>query len=1137
MKRIFLYAVVALCTILVAQKVQGQERAVPDAAITPYDLTVETMPNPVGLDEPAPRLAWKSQAVSENSWNHKQTAYQVLVASSWQKLASDEGDLWDSGKIDSEDSINIAYAGMPLGSSRQYWWKVRVWDENGKDSAWSDPGHWITGIMTADDWHAKWIAQPEEYRADYDLTNARWISLDNGEKDAFVVRREFTIDQSQEVFDNKDLFGVLRYAGNKRFELFVNGHKVGFSIGMVFNPNQLRALDISEYLVPGNNVVAAAVTNDGEDPSGFLANVELHLLDKSGNEESEQDTRRGTPLPAFFTLNTDESWSVAPEGKTNWNTLGDQESAWAAASVLFAADDGPWGKVRRHTESVTPRFQKKFTLTKDVLSATLNITGVGYYEASLNGHKIGDKVLDPAPSKFNKTVYYSTYDLSEEMIAGMGQEQELDVLVGHGWYDMRTIATWNYDASDWRSFPRMIAQLDVVYEDGTAESIISDESWTFATSSLVYDCIRQGCIIDACAASEKKILGQAVCVDGPGGKLTASSFPASKITEEFQPKSISEPEPGVYVVDLGRNIAGWCRIAINGAHKGDAVRFQYSERVLDNGRLDAYTLAHHFMAGSMSNLIGQRGFFQTDFYRCCGEDGEVFEPKFVYHGFQFVEIIGLREAPKLEDITACIVHTDFQKAGSFSCSNELMNKIQAATLLSYRGNYVNSYPTDCPHREKNGWTGDANLAVEQAVYNWENTAAYEKWIQDLRDEQQEDGNLAAIVPTGGWGYAWGNGPAWDSALVTIPWTLYLYRGDLRILEKNYEAMKKYVDYMTTRATDSLVSHGLGDWVPAKTETPVVVTSTGYYYIDTLIVAQTAKLLGLEDDARTYFELAMQIRSSFLKSQIKEDGTCSNGSQTAQSTALHQGFASVLDSAEQQKIFDKLVAAIDSADKHLDFGIFGSKYVYRTLSDFGRTDLALTMILQPKRPCMASWINHGEGTLWEDWGDGASRNHIMFGDVSAWFYQSLGGIRVAGSSLAAVADPAVVQTHSGHQEQLPAEVVATTFTDHSKGFKNFVIAPQCRKSDVSPDGFAPITWVSAEVESPYGPVKSAWKWNDGMTELTLNVTVPVGTTASVILPFKSGSVSCVKGNPQLGGEGERGTMYLAGSGNYEFIVKP
>jgi alpha-L-rhamnosidase len=257
----------------------------------------------------------------------------------------------------------------------------------------------------------------------------------------------------------------------------------------------------------------------------------------------------------------------------------------------------------------------------------------------------------------------------------------------------------------------------------------------------------------------------------------------------------------------------------------------------------------------------------VDRFVCDGSAKQTYEPRFTYNGFQYAEITGLRTL-SVEDVVACVVQTDFKSAGSFTCSHELINKLQEAIVWAYRSNFANGYPTDCPHREKNGWTGDAHLAAELAMYNFQNTAAYEKWIQDMMDEQRPDGNVAAIVPTSGWGYEWGNGPAWDSALVIIPWTLYVYQGNVRLLEKAYPAMAKYVDYMGSKAKGFIASHGLSDWTPVETKTPTEVTSTGYYYLDVQILARAAEALGKTEDAKKYTALAEKIKDAYNQKLYK-----------------------------------------------------------------------------------------------------------------------------------------------------------------------------------------------------------------------------------------------------------------------------
>ncbi|MDO5581631.1 MAG: family 78 glycoside hydrolase catalytic domain [Planctomycetia bacterium] len=1081
--------------------------------IFPYDLTVESLTDPAGIDTPAPRFCWKSKSVSKDAYDLEQSAYQVLVASSKEKLNADQGDLWDSEKVNSRDSLYIVYKGKKLETSQFCFWKIRVWDQKGNPSKWSKPGQWITGIMDPADWSASWIGQSASMRPEINLSGAHWIGSSDKNAKSIFLHKNFELNLSKEDLEKKDLYALFRFAGNQKFEIYVNGEKAGYSIGMVYNPDLLRTIDLSERLVSGKNLIAISLTDkETSNPVGFLGRLEVGKIDKSGIPEKNRAlTRRGLPKEPFFVLNTDSSWSVSDKPGKDWKA-DPSENGWTKAVVLFDPDGGPWGKVRRIDEKESPLFQKKFTLKKKIKQAVLHITGLGFYEASLNGKKIGEKLLDPAPTNFNKSVLYSTYDLTGDLKKGIGKEQDLSVQLGHGWYDVRAIVTWNFDAAPWRDYPRMIAQIDLVYEDGSKEKIVSDANWSVLQSPFLFDCIRQGEIIDANRKS--KVLGKAVVVPAPKGRLKAEVLPPVITTEIFKPASIRKIADQVQIVDLGRNIAGWCAVKIRNSQKGDVVRFRYSERIDEKGAIERKTIEMHFMEGTSSLIAGEIGRFQTDYYICEGKPVEIFEPRFTYNGFQYLEITGLRGDLRADDIDAKIVHNDFKKIGSFRCDNELLNKIQEATLLSYRGNFVDGYPTDCPHREKNGWTGDAHLAAEQAMYNWENTAAYEKWIGDLRDEQQPDGNLPGIVPSGGWGYRWGNGPAWDSSLILIPWYLYVYRNDQRVLTDAYDAMKLYLSYMDSKAVNNLVSHGLGDWIPVKTKTPVEITSTGFYYVDTMIVAHTALILGKKEEAAHYYKKAAEIKKAYLAKNLDSNGICANGSQTAQSTLLHQGFGSDLDSGLKEKVFENLTKAVKKSDNYPDFGIMGAKYLFRTLSENGRTDLALAMILKEKQPSYADWIRRGGGTLWEDWKEGSSRNHIMFGDISAWFYQSLAGIKLGAG----------------------ADLAAAQLNDiDSLGFKSILIEPKCCAKYLK-DQEKKIRYADANIDSPYGPIRSAWRWNRDYTELTVDITVPVNSQAVVSLPSLGEKMKAVKGNPKILKSTENNVRYLLGSGNWRFSSK-
>ncbi|MBN1509624.1 MAG: glycoside hydrolase family 78 protein [Sedimentisphaerales bacterium] len=870
----------------------GSSQLSSDVQVT--DLRCEYLVDPLGIDVARPRLSWRMQSL----WRgQKQTAYQILVASDAGMLKEGQADLWDTGKVVSDQSIHVIYAGTPLPSRTRCHWKVRIWDGDDKVSAFSEPAVWEMGLLTPEDWTSKWISAP------------------------------------------------------------------------------------------------------GDDK------------DKS-------------PRPA-------------------------------------------------------PLFRKEFTLAQQPVSARIYICGLGYYELHLNGAKVGDHVLDPAFTRYDRRALYVTYDVTDLLSKG---PNALGVILGNGWYNMHTRAVWDFDKAPWRGRPVLRCQLEITFDDGSKMVIASDATWRVSTGPIVFDSIRNGETYDArlekagwdTAEYDDDNWPLAQIESGPKGELHAQMAPPIKVTKTFKPLTLSEPKPGVYVFDTGQNMAGWTRLKVSGP-AGTEVVLKYGERLNPDGTLDQKEIAQHIKTGNA----------QTDTYILKGQGTEVWEPRFMYHGFQYVEVTGLPGKPDLDTLEARVAHTSFERTGTFECSNDLFNRIQRNTLWSYISNFV-GYPTDCPHREKNGWTGDAHLAAETGLYNFHAAPAYLKWLNDLKDEQRPSGELPGIVPTAGWGYQWGNGPAWDSAYVLIPWYLYLYEGDTRALAEHYDRLKRYVDYLTSKAQNHIVAIGLGDWAPAKTTTPEKVTSTGYYYLDALIVSKAAALLGKTEDAKKYADLASSIRDAFNKELYdSRTGLYAGGTQTAMSCALYHG---LVPPAERDRVLSNLVAMIEKNSGHLDAGILGTKYLIDCLTAAGRADVVYTMATKTDYPSWGRWLNEDATTLWEQWDGNASRNHIMYGHISAWFYEALAGI---------LPDPEAV------------------------GFKHFIIKPQ-RLGDTR--------WVRAEHESMYGTIRSAWEIQGG--KFTLRIAVPVNTTATVYLPGEKRAVA-VDHARLLRTESDH-AVYEVESGAYEFI---
>ena len=1020
-------------------------------AAAPTGLTTEYRANPDGIDAAAPRLSWRLPDGAA-----RQTAYELEI------------DGKPQGRVASSESLNADWPGGPLATSQRVTWRVRVWDEAGRASDWSAPATFTMGVMRPEDWKAKWIGPAAVTRPDEDFGAAQWITAPADAKGVATLAFSFVFDGARpgECVE-------MVHAGVSQHEIDVNGKRFNKWTGMVHDWRYLRFRDLTPYLVKGTNTVVVRVFADkprtASDP---IDPIRLH---------APKDAR------AFLAKIT------FPDGRTF--VTGAQ--GWTSPNGAVVALGGPrapsWGKdMVLRAENASPAFAKSFTVKKPVASATLHVTGVGFYEAALNGKKIGKKVLDPAPTDYTKRVLYSTYRLDGDLRQGTN---ELRLLVGHGWYDMRAVATWNFETAPWRNFPRGIAQLEIVYADGTKEIVATDRTWRQVESPVGHDDIFEGEVVGAWNPRMPD-LGKTVVmaeeVAAPAGRLVAEAQPGAEIMRTVPARKIHAVGGGTYVIDIGENVAGWARLTLRGQKKGDLVSVRYDERVQDDGTpaepsvkdgLNDFNfwgdvpaeaarkrqIDQHFHYTASHRVCPVDAAFQTDRVVCSGADAETYEPRFVYHGFRYAVVKGLRQGLKPEDAVACVIHTAFPTVGSFACSDATFSTLMDMGERAYRGNFVDGVPTDCPHREKNGWTGDASIASELAQYLFENTAAYEKWLRDVLDAQLPDGNLPGIVPTSGWGYHWGNGAGWDSALPVIAWNLWIYRGDRRILDEVYPALVKYLAYTAAKAdADGLVKHGLGDWVPVtRAHMPsTLFTSSCYYYQAQRIAAEIAALKGLSAESAQWSAKAAKTRAGLNRRLYRGDGVYDNGGQTAQAMALAFGIA---EAPMRAQVEAQLVAAVEKTDGHLDVGLYGTKHLFRALSRMGRTDLAFKLIVNPTKPSMVEWIQKGGTTLWEDWGDGSSRNHIMFGDFVGWAYQYLAGIRLAEAS-----------------RSTSAVTVPT--------------APAFRELVIEPVFLDALDQLSASTVTPYGKVSVSWRRQNG--KIAVEIAVPPGARAEIRLPGRA-----------------------------------
>jgi alpha-L-rhamnosidase len=772
-----------------------------------------------------------------------------------------------------------------------------------------------------------------------------------------------------------------------------------------------------------------------------------------------------------------------------WDAVG-ALSKWSAAAMweMGLLDLKRWeakwiGQNTNLTEQPLPLLRREFTVSGKVRSARLYIAGLGYAEARLNGAKVGDHHLDPAYTRYDKRVLYVTHDVTKQLRQGANA---LGALLGNGWYNVQSKAAWDFDAAPWRGAPRLLASLQIDYADGHTEVIGTDDKWKCAAGPILFNTIYGGEIYDARLAQPgwdvagfgDKKWEAAKVVEAPKGKLVSQQLPPIRASKVLPVAKITEPKPGVFVFDFGQNLSGYVELAVRGP-EGAAVKMKYTERLFPDGMVDQKDIATHVIR------FGSDQVFQTDTYILKGQGQENWHTHFTYHGFQYVEVTGFPGKPTSDNLRAVFTHTAVPVAGRFECSNELLNKIWEAGRWAYLSN-LQGIPTDCPHREKNGWTGDAHLAAEQAMFNYFPPAANAKWLNDLDDEQQPDGRLPGIVPTSGWGYKWGNGPAWDNAFLLIPYYQYVYYGDVEVLRAHYAGMKRYVDYLAGQAKDGCIKLGLNDWAPWKTKTEAGITDTAYFFVDAKIVALAARVLGKSDDATKYEQLAASVKEGFNRKFWHADtGLYDNGSQTALSCALYQG---LVPPEHHARVLANLVSAVEKTGGHIDTGILGAKYLLNTLLENGRADVAYRIVAQKDQPGWGWWFSQGATTLWEQWNGGASRNHIMFGDVSAWFYKALAGI---------VPDP-----------QAP-------------GFQHFFLKPHV---------VGDLTHARGEYESIRGPIVSDWKLKG--EEFRLRVVIPPNTSATITLPTTD--LAAAQGDGISKARLENGRVVCeAGSGEYTF----
>ena len=732
-------------------------------------------------------------------------------------------------------------------------------------------------------------------------------------------------------------------------------------------------------------------------------------------------------------------------------------------------------------------FRKEFDVTQPIRRATLYATALGAYEVYLNGQRVGDDILAPGWTTYSKRVQYRTHDVTDLVAAG---QNAIGGMLGSGWYAGRV------SRRPWRA-PRLLVQLEIELDNGRTLTVISDGSWRSTTegpirSSDIYD----GETVDARLempgwdrAGYDDSEWTDVDTEAPGGiqRVRGRSEPI-RVVKELNPVGMKEPKPGVYVFDMGQNMVGWCRLTIKGP-AGTTIRMRHGERLNPDGTL--YT----------DNLNHAR---QTDRYTK-GTDGlEMFEPRFTYHGFRYVELTGLDEPPPLHSIVGRVFRSASPEAGRFSCSNELINQLISNIFWSQQGN-MQSVFTDCPQRaERKPWLGDLQPFAQAAIFNMDMAGFLSKCIQDIRDCQGADGcyptlALGGPCPT----------PAWSDAGTIVPWRMYQNYADKRLVAEHFESARRWVDFVRGQNPNLLWQNSrggdYGDWLGPLV--PKELLATAFWAHSTEIVAKMASVLGLKEEEAYYRKMFEEIKAAFNKAYVSDDGRIEGDSQGGYALALR---FNLLPESVRPLVAAKMVDAVAHRKGQLRAGFQTAHRVMLELTRNGYNDEAYRLINRKTFPSWGYMIEMGATTIWERW-DGYvegrefqhtnmnSFNHAAFGSVGEWVWRTIAGIN-------------------------PDEA--------QPGYKHFVIHPRPAES---------VTWAKAEYDSIRGRIASDWRAENG--QMTLKVTIPPNTTATVHVP--ASDVSTVRESEvparlaagvSFVGMKDGCAVFEAQSGSYRFVSR-
>jgi alpha-L-rhamnosidase len=946
-------------------------------------LRCEYLTDPLGLGERSPRLSWEVVAPGRG---RAQSAYRILVASSRENLARSQGDLWDTGRVDSAESSQVAYAGAALASRQACFWKVEVWDTKGGEGTWSQPASWEMGLLEPKDWSGKWVeAKASAGPVDLKILSAKYESVDGKH--------------------GKDVTAL-----------------------------------VAKKVEPEG--ISLTVNNDtlGGDPA---KDAKKHLTVRYALDGKETKV----------VLKEDEPFNVpAP---------------------------------------VVPYLRRDFDLRPDVRSARLYVTALGLYEIRVNGQRVGDHAFAPDWTDYNKRVRYQAYDVTSLVRGG---QNVLGALVGPGWYAGHV--GFNNIQNRWGKVPALLAQLEVMHLDGSVERVSTDDQWMAHASPILQGDFLKGETYDA----RLEVPDWATAEVNPEGWSKATVREEKKLIEsqvsepvraelEVAPKTVVAAGEGKWIFDLGQNMVGIARLRVPRQPSGTKIVLRFAEILNKDGSI--YT----------TNL---RAATSTDTYICRGTAEEIWQPKFTFHGFRYIELSGLKDKPSLDTVTGVVLSSANRWVGTFETSDPLVNKLQSNIVWGQRGNYL-SVPTDCPQRdERLGWMADAQVFAHTATMNADVSGFMSKWMVDIDDAQRDDGAYYDVAPyVSGCSYGV---PAWADAGVIVPWTVYQAYGDKRELEKHLPAMIKWIEWCK-KNSDKLIrdkerGNDYGDWLSIDADTSKELVGTAYFAYSTQLVSKSLEATGHAQEAAKYAKLADDIKAAFIAKYVKADGHVEGNTQCAYVLALR---FNLLPEKLRPIAADLLEADVKAKGWHLSTGFLGVSYLLPVLTEAGKADVAFRLLKQETFPSWLFSVKQGATTIWERW-DGYtpekgfqnpgmnSFNHYSLGSVGQWLYESVAGIS---------GDPA------------------------TPGYRHVLIRPYVGGG---------LTEAKATHHAISGEIESGWKVRGDA--FTLRIRIPANVTATVFVPAKGAvtesgrRANSAEGVKFLRTEGDR-AVYLVGSGTYEF----